>query len=109
MLDVVRWTGIAAATAWFLLAMLTVASGALNTGTAGINAIVGAGFLAVSLHVLWRSRAVTALCRAVPGHEAASRVLRAEGVSASVLLLLGVVLLAAAGSRVLGERLPVFG
>jgi hypothetical protein len=102
-------TGLAAATAWLLLSILTAGSGVLDPNTIVVNMVVAVILLGVSLLFLWRTNSVDATRRSVPSNEAIPSLLRVETVSAAATLLLGVTLLIAAGSRVFGEGVAVFG
>jgi hypothetical protein len=106
---ITKSNGLAATTAWLLLSILTAGSGVLDSNTLIFNMVLALIFLGVSLLLLWRANSVDAARRSMPGNEAIRSLLRVETVSAAVMLLLGVTLLIAAGSRAFGEGVPVFG
>lgn len=105
---VAMFTGFAATTVWLSLAILTAGSGALDRNSVWINLVVAVLFLVVALLVLWRVIAVETTRRMLP-NEAIQSLLRVEAVTGAAMLLLGVILLVAAASRVFVEAVPVFG
>jgi len=104
-----RLIGFGATTAWLLLAGLTGGSGVLERNSIGINIAVAVLFLIVALLVLWRAIAVETARRSMPTSKAIRSLLRVEAVTGAAVMLLGMALLIAAGSRVFREGMPVFG
>ena len=104
-----KWVGILAAIAWLMLAMLTAGSCLLERGTVAVNLVIATMFLGVAVFLIWRLRVMALVVQSVSANIAMKSLFRVEAVSASAMLLLGLILLAAAGSRVFGEGSPVFG
>ncbi len=104
-----KWLSIFATLAWLLLAVLTAGSCLLERGTVTVNLVIGAVFLGVALFVFVRLRVMAMIVQTVSTNTAMKLLFRVEAVSATAMLLLGLILLAAAGSRVFREGFPVFG
>ncbi len=104
-----KWVGVVATIAWLMLAMLTAGSGLLQQNAVMVNIVYAAMFLCVALFLIWRLRVMALVVQSVPANTTMKLLFRVEAVSASAMMLLGLLLLTAAGTRVLGERVPVFG
>ncbi len=104
-----KWVGIFATIAWLMLSVLTVGGAFLDTNNVGLNLVNGTMFLSVAAYLMWRLRVMASVVRSLPDNPAIASLFRVEAVSATAMLLLGLLLAFAAGTRVLGERLPVFG
>jgi hypothetical protein len=95
----------AAAVAWLLVGLLTLASSAVLPATILINAIGATVFLAVALLLAWKA----SVLRHLPANRALDPLFRVEAVTGAVMLLLGAALATAASHRLLLEHRPVFG
>jgi hypothetical protein len=107
-----EWTrrlGCFAAIVWFLLGVLTAASGLIVPGALMINLIVAIMFAVVSFLLWWRIRAVESVWSAIGAHEAMGPLLRVDATTSAAMLVLGVLLLMAATHRVINEGMSVFG
>jgi hypothetical protein len=103
--------GLAATTVWTILALLTATSllASPEPDMPGLTLAVAAVFAGIAAVLHWRTCAVAALCRDTPPRPAKTSLYWSEIVTASTMLLLGVLLVTAVVSRVLGEGLPLFG
>lgn len=104
-----KWVGIISTSAWLMLALLTAGSGLLERGTVTVNLVFGGIFLCVVAFLACRLRVMASVVQSVPANGALKSLFRVEAVSTTAMLLLGLLLLTAAGSRVFGEKLPIFG
>ncbi len=104
-----KWVGIVAIIAWLMLALLTAGSGMLERGTVPVNLVYGGMFLCIVVFLFWRWRVMALVVQSVHENPALKSLFRVEAVSTTAMLLLGLLLLSAAGFRVLGEGLPIFG
>jgi hypothetical protein len=70
---------------------------------------VAAVFLIVASVLAWRTISVVAVCSEQPSTSAKLSLALSEFVTAAAMLLLGILLITAVGSRVFGEGLALFG
>jgi hypothetical protein len=61
------------------------------------------------LLLFWKAKAIGAMSRSMPADEPLLSLLRCEAVTAASILVVGLLLVAAAVSRVWGEGFPLFG
>lgn len=109
MYQLARWLGVLAAMTWLLLALFVAGSALFLSGPLLINLAVAVLFACISIVLWWRVRAVEAVRSALPSDAALRPLLRVDAVTSAAMLLLGAMLLYAAGLRVVGEGVPVFG
>ena len=106
---IVRFTNHAAAVSWVVLALMATGSGIAWPGVATINFIATPFLLVPALLLFWRARAFGAMSRSAPTNEPLLSLLRCEAVTAASVLVVSLLLVAAAVSRVGGEGFPLFG
>jgi len=107
--NIVRITNHAAAATWVVLASIAAGSGIAWPGVATINFIATPFLLVPALLLFWRARAFGAMSRSTPASEPLLSLLRCEAVTAASILVVGLLFVAAAVSRVWGEGFPLFG
>ena len=107
--NIVRITNHAAAATWVVLALMAAGSGIAWPGVATINFIATPFLLVPALLLFWRAKAFGAMSRSMPANEPLLSLLRCEAVTAASILVVGLLLVAAAVSRVWGEGFPLFG
>jgi hypothetical protein len=103
--------GTAAVVVWTFLAGLTAASTLVrpDTSTVALTLTVAAAFFLIASMLAWRAMSVVVVCSEQPKTSAKWSLALSEVVTAVVMFLLGVLLITAVLSRVLGEGLPLFG
>jgi hypothetical protein len=106
---IVRITNYAAAATWVVLALMAAGSGIAWPGVATINFIATPFLLVPALLLFWRARVFGAMSRSNPANEPLLALLRCEAVTAASVLVVGLLFVAAAVSRVWGEGFPLFG
>jgi hypothetical protein len=106
---IVTITNHAAAATWVVLALIAAGSGIVWPGVATINFIATPFLLVPALLLFWRARAFGAMSRSTPTNEPLLSLLRCEAVTAASVLVVSLLLIAAAVSRVWGEGFPLFG
>jgi hypothetical protein len=106
---IVRFTNHAAAATWVALALMAAGSGIAWPGVATINFIATPILLVPALLLFWRARAFGAMSRSMAASAPLVSLLRCEAVTAASILVVGLLLVAAAVSRVWGEGFPLFG
>jgi hypothetical protein len=108
--NIVRITNHAAAATWVVLTLLAAGSGIAWPRVATINFMATPFLLVPALLLFWRAKAFGAMSRSMmPANEPLLSLLRCEAVTAASILVVGLLLVAAAVSRVLGEGFPLFG
>jgi len=107
--NIVRITNHAAAATWVVLALIAAGSGIAWPEVATINFIATPFLLVPALLLFWRARVFGAMSRSNPANEPLLALLRCEAVTAASVLVVGLLFVAAAVSRVWGEGFPLFG
>ena len=105
-----RYLGFAAAGAWFVLSGITLAG--LATGRPSltlVNLVMAVAFAMIALFQIWRSATIDHLRRELPDNPRLATLLRIETIAALCMLALGGLFAFAAGIRVFGEGVAVFG
>jgi hypothetical protein len=105
----VRFSNHAAAATWVVLALMAAGSGIAWPGVATINFIATPFLLVPALLLFWRARAFGSMSRSMPANEPLLSLLRCEAITAASILVVGLLFVAAAVSRVWGEGFPLFG
>jgi hypothetical protein len=107
--NIVRITNHAAAATWVVLALMATGSGIAWPGVATINFIVAPFLLVPALLLFWRAKAFGAMVQSIPANGPVLSLLRCEAVTSASILVVGLLLVTAAVSRVWGEGFPLFG
>jgi hypothetical protein len=107
--SIVRFTNHVAAATWVVLALMAAGSGMAWPRVATINFIATPFLLVPALLLFWKAKAIGAMSRSMPTNEPLLSLLRCEAVTAASILVVGLLLVAAAVSRVWGEGFPLFG
>lgn len=105
---VVYWLANSAALLWLLLALLTVGGIALSTIGWVINLVMSVVFALIAAFFRLRGQSLKPLLTALDLRQI-NRFLQTEILLLLLANLFAAILLSAALSRILGERLPVFG